>query len=257
MSYFPPSLQTLRDKLASGTPVIGIWSLIPSPSLTEVIGMAGMDFQILDREHGFYDLSALEAGIRACESAGCTPLVRMSGANPADIQVMLDLGAQGILVPQLTSAEAAGQFLRSLRFAPSGTRGLNPFTRAGQYGAGGMPDDTSLSGVLIENSSLYSQMDDLLALPDLDFVYLGVYDMSLSLGVPGDTDHPYVQAFVKDAIVRARAAGKSVGVIAKTEEEIRRFVDMGANMIIYGVDTFVIRRAMAEAVGFLRASVRG
>ena len=245
---------SLRQKLASGAPVIGIWSLIPSPTLAEVIGLAGMDFQILDREHGFYDLAALEGSIRACEAAGCAPLVRMSGPNPADIQVMLDLGAHGILVPQLTSAEDAGQFLRALRFGPQGTRGLNPFTRAGRYGAGGMPDNTALSGVLIENTALYAQMDTLLALSDLDFVYLGAYDMSVSLGVPGETSHPHVLSFVTDAIQRARAAGKAVGVMAKTEAEIRQFTELGANLIVYAVDTFVIHRAMAEAVAFLRGA---
>ena len=246
----------LRQKLASGEPVIGIWSLIPSPILAEVIGQAGMDFQILDREHGVYDLPALENSIRSCEAAGCAPLVRMAGPQAADIQLTLDIGAHGILVPQLTSASAATEFLRALRFGPAGTRGLNPFTRAGRYGAAAIPEGQPLSGVLIENTALYAQIDDLLALPDLDFVYLGVYDMSVSLGVPGQTDHPSVSAFVADATAKVRTANKSVGVMAKTEIEMRRFVDMGANMIVYAVDTFVISRAMSQAVQFLRPSAK-
>ncbi len=243
--------QTLRQKLAAKTPVVGIWSLIPSPTLAEIVGQAGMDFQILDCEHGFYDLPALESSIRASEAAGCAPLVRMSGPSPAAIQSVLDLGAQGIVMPQLKSAEAARDFLRSLRFGPEGTRGLNPFTRAGGYGQVKMPEDSALSGVLLENRELYEHLDELLALPSLDFVYLGVYDMSAALGVAGEVDHPAVTAFVADAILRAHRAGKTVAVMAKTEAEVAWFLEMGAGMIVYAVDTYVISRALREAVGFL------
>ncbi len=249
------NLPNLRQKLASGTPVVGIWSLVPSPTLAEIIGQAGMDFQILDCEHGFYDLPALESSIRASEAAGCAPLVRLADPRQSGIQSALDLGAAGLLMPQLSSASAADEFLRGLKFGPAGTRGLNPFTRAGGYGQKQMPDDAPLSGVLLENRALYGQLDALLALPDLDFVYLGVYDMSVSLEVPGDVDHPEVAAFVADATARTRAAGKSVAVMAKTEAEVVRSVEMGANMIVYAVDTFVFSRALHEAIRFVRSAV--
>ena len=245
--------QTLRQKLAAQTPVIGIWSLIPSPTLAEIVGLAGMDFQILDCEHGFYDLPALENSIRASEAVGCAPLVRMADPNPAMVQSVLDLGVQGILMPQLSSCEAVERFLRCLRFGPQGTRGLNPFTRAGGYGQVKMPEASALSGVLLENRALYEHLDALLTLP-VDFVYLGVYDMSVSLGVPGEVNHPAVRAFVADAADRTRRAGKTVAVMAKTESEVMEAVELGAGMIVYAVDTYILSRALGEAVAFLRPS---
>ena len=239
-------------KLAAGAPVLGIWSLIPSPILSEIIGSAGLDFQILDMEHGVYDLTSLDAGIRASEAAGCSPLVRVPGADGFAIQSVLDLGAHGVVVPQIADFEAARDAVEKCKFAPSGTRGFNPFTRGGGYdpskGQSKFDNDWGLTSLIIENVRAWEELEQILGIDELDMVYLGVYDMSVALGCAGQIDDPRIIDFVERATKQARDAGKAVGVMVKTREEMKRALDLGANVLVYAVDTFVIHRAMAQGV---------
>jgi 4-hydroxy-2-oxoheptanedioate aldolase len=236
----------LKEKLKTGRAVLGLWNIIPSAAICEAIGIQGFDFQILDLEHGMFDVSSLEACARACELTGSSPLVRVHGPDDhSSIQSALDLGVHGIIVPQVKDSVCATQALSSTLFAPKGRRGFNPFTRAGKYLpsgslAPGLTDDFSLRSVIVETQTAYDDLDRILSIPELDIVYLGVYDMSVALGCRGDFDHPLIQNFLKTSIPRIRAAGKSAGVMAKTSAEIATFVKLGVNFIVAGVDTQMI-----------------
>lgn len=242
----------LKHKLAQGEAVFGIWSLIPSAPLSEVMASAGLDFQILDMEHGVYDLASLDAGVRACEAAGCSPMVRVPGANPFAVQSALDLGAHGVVVPQIADCAAAKIALEQQKFAPRGTRGFNPFTRGGGFdpakNASRLDNDFALTCLIIESPRAYDELDEILALPDLDMIYLGVYDFSVALGCPGQMDDPRLEEFVVAATRKARDKGKAVGALVKSKTEMERFLNLGANVLVYAVDTFVIHRAISGAV---------
>jgi 4-hydroxy-2-oxoheptanedioate aldolase len=252
----------LKVKLARGQPVLGIWSIIPSPMVVEILGQAGLDFQILDMEHGVFDLGTLENCVRACEAAGCSPLVRVPGWNPFTIQSVLDLGAHGILVPQICDEQTARAAVCGTKFAPTGTRGYNPFTRAALYNpsstaqVGKLHNSFGLAGVIVENESAYQALDAILGITDLDMIYLGVYDMSLALGCQGDVAHPRVQAFVEHSARNIRRAGKAVGMMVKSRSEIDKALRLGANVLAYAVDTHLIYRAGSEAVSFLREALQ-
>jgi 4-hydroxy-2-oxoheptanedioate aldolase len=254
------AVNLLKSKLASGQVVFGIWSIIPSPILSEVIGHAGMDFQILDGEHGlFTDLQALDNAIRASESAGCAPIVRSPGLDQYFVQSALDLGAHGIVIPQVAGYAQAETAAKLTKYGPAGVRGFNPFTRAGGYGfvprgeTSRQDDEFVFSGVNIENLSAYRELDRIVAIPGLDMLYLGIYDMSIALGCAGDTNHPKVNEFVEVAARKIRDAGKVVGLLVKNEAEIRKYLGLGANLMVWWVDTFVIHRAFSEAVGLFRS----
>src|SRR5512144_2378088 len=122
----------LRAKLAAGRTLAGIWSLIPSAPLVGTLAASGFDFVILDAEHGAYDFATLDGAITACEDGGASPLVRAPGADAFFIQRALDLGADGVVVPQVADADAAARAIGMMHFAPAGTRGYNPFTRGGR-----------------------------------------------------------------------------------------------------------------------------
>lgn len=244
----------VREKLASGKPVLGMWSIINSPMMSEIAASAGLDFQILDMEHGSFDVGSLDASIRSCEGIGCSPMVRVSGLHPTEIQTCLDLGAHGIVVPQVKDHRAAEEAVKATRYAPAGTRGFNPFTRAGGY-AGAitaqtpkLKDGFGVTSIIIENRSAFDELDSILQIPGLDMVYLGVYDMSVALGCAGDTKHPSVTRFVESAIPRIRKAGKAAGMMVTDPGEMSRCLDMGASFLVYGVDSFIVREAMAMAV---------
>ena len=242
----------IKEKLKSGLPVLGIWNIIPSPTICEVIGLQKFDFQILDLEHGLFDVSTLESCIRACELTNSSPLVRVHGTDDhASVQTALDLGAHGIIVPQVGDAAQTREALASTLFAPKGKRGFNPFTRAGKYlpsavAAPGLTDDFAMRSIIVETKTAFEDLDQILKLPELDLVYLGVYDMSVALGCKGHLDHPLIQDFLKSSIPRIRAAGKSAGVMAKTPSEISSFLKLGVNFIVCGVDTQMIAASAAS-----------
>jgi len=251
----------LKTKLSTETAVLGTWVIIPSPILAEIFGVAGLDFQILDMEHGVFDLQALDNSIRACESAGCSPLVRVPGVAAFTIQSVMDLGAHGVVIPQVPDERAALTAVRCMKYAPEGTRGYNPFTRAAYYSnpatndVGKLNNGFGFASVIVESESALNALDGILAVPGLDMVYLGVYDMAVALGCKGDTSHPRIVEFVESAVARIRRAGKAAGMMVKTQTEMKRALALGANFLVLAVDTFIVYRAVSEAVQQFRSVV--
>lgn len=250
----------LKTALAAGRPVLGTWALIPCPAVHEIFGIAGMDFQILDMEHGPYDLPAVEAGIRACEAVSCSPLVRVPAIDGSVIQSVLDLGAHGIVVPHVENEEDVKAMLAYMRFPPSGSRGFNPFTRAARYTptatqAGKLQDDFPLSCAIVESVDACGRIDVIADVPGLDVVYIGAYDLSVSMGKAGDVRHPDVLRLIDQSVRAIRKTGKAAGMMVRTEDEMSAALSMGAKMLAWGVDTDLIRMAAAGPVGAFRANV--
>ena len=248
------AINVLKTKLAAGQAVLGVWSIIPSPVVVEIFALGGMDFAILDMEHGIFDVSGLDGCIRAVEAAGGVPLVRVPGVNPSAAQWALDLGAHGIVAPQVNNAGEAETVVRMAKYAPRGTRGYNPFTRAAQYAnppdncSGKLSNDFSLTCVIIESESALADIDAICATPGLDVVYMGIYDLAVALGCDGNTRHPRVTAIVDSSIQRIRAAGKAAGMMVRSQQDIAAALALGANFLVYAVDTSIIRDAVVRAV---------
>jgi len=248
------TINPLKKKLASGQAVMGVWSIIPSPVVVELFALGGIDFTILDMEHGIFDVGAIDTCVRACEAAGAVPLVRIPGLNPSAAQWALDLGAHGIVVPQVIDADEAETVVKMAKYAPIGNRGYNPFTRAANYAnppnnrSGKLNNDFSLTCVIIENESALADMDRICATPSLDVIYIGIYDLSVALGCEGDTRHPRVTSVVESAIAKIRAAGKAAGMMVRSQQDITKALGLGANFLVYSVDTYIIREAVTCAV---------
>lgn len=241
----------LRSKLAQGATLAGIWSIIPHAQLVGALATAGFDFVILDCEHGGYDFATLEAGIAACENAGAAALVRTPGPDAFFVQRALDLGADGILVPQVADAATAERAVAMAHFAPEGTRGYNPFTRGGRYGLAPQPKlarGWPFTGVLVESPAAAEALQRIVALPRLDLVYLGVFDYSVALGIPGQVDDPRVREFVLRATRIAREAGKAVATTAMGASQVEWLTGSGVNVMLYGTDTWLIGRAAKDGL---------
>lgn len=251
-------MSSLKRKLSAGRPVLGMWSVVASPTMVEIGALAGLDFQILDLEHGAFDLGILENAIRACDAAGGAPLVRVPDLRPSTFQPVLDLGARGVVVPQVRSAADAEAAVVAAKYPPRGRRGYNPFVRAGGYSnpsgrrGGKLDDDFGLVCVIIENREAFEDLEAIVAVPDLDVLYLGVYDMSLALGCGGDTRHPDVTAFVRRASAVVRAAGKTVGLMVRNADDTAAALDLGAKFLVHGVDGDVFHRAVGDQVAAFR-----
>ena len=246
-----PAVNWVKDKLRAGTPVFGTWRIVRSATVAEIGAAAGLDFQILDMEHGPYDLPSLEAEIRACELHRCSPLVRVPDTRPSAVQNVLDLGAHGVVTPQVKDYESALAAAQAARFAPGGIRGFNPFTRAGGFGTGRgsrLDNGFGLTSIIIENKTALADLDRILGIEHLDMLYLGVYDMSVALGCMGKMDHPDLLRFVDSSVPRIRKAGKSAGLMVRDRKDIDTYLKMGVDFFVYRVDSQVIHQAISEGV---------
>jgi 4-hydroxy-2-oxoheptanedioate aldolase len=251
----------LKEKIRSGQAVMGTWCIVASAVNAEIGALAGLDFQIFDLEHGVFDLESLGNSIRACEGARSAPLVRVPDLNPSIFQSVLDMGAHGVVVPRITSAEDAMRAVQYAKYPPAGVRGYNPFTRAANYAApasnqqGKLHNDYTLLGVIIENRQAYADLSRILAIPEIDVIYLGIYDMSLALGCQGDTQDKRVTGFVEDAARQVLAGGKAVGMMVRSRAEIVLALRLGARFLVYDVDSHILYRAIHDAVGEFAAAL--
>ena len=204
-----------KEKLLLGETVVGIWSIIPSAMVTEILASAGLDFIILDMEHGAFDTIAVADSIRAIPEQYCTPLVRVPKIDPQLIQRVLDMGAQGIVAPHIRTKEDVIDFVSTAILYPEGKRGFNPFTKCGEYLGKAQTryyrNDFPLLIGIIENLEAYKNLDDILAVKGVDAWYLGVYDLSCAVGYPGQLDHPEVIEIMNDIKLRILRAGLKVG----------------------------------------------
>lgn len=246
---------TFKSRLLKFESVLGVWSILPDANILEMIGLAGFDFVIIDFEHGNHDISSLSNSVRACENTGCSPLVRTPGLDYNLSQIVLDIGAQGIIFPQIKSSAEARLAINYMNYIPDGSRGFNPFTRAGIYGHSSLGSFSSsqknnygVSSVIIENHESYKELDAILEIPNLDMIYLGVYDMSVALECKGDISNKLVQNFIDTTVSKIRKAGKVAALMVKDQVQIKKYQDMGASCFVYTVDSFIIQNAFIDCV---------
>jgi 2-keto-3-deoxy-L-rhamnonate aldolase RhmA len=192
--------------LALGTHVGGI----ADPQIVEIIGLAGFDAAFIDMEHTTYDLHDVQLAVMAAERVGITPIVRTPGFDPAFILRLLDMGVQGIQVPHVSSAETAREAVKAVRYPPLGERGMAAGSRAADYGRIPLVEHMAQSNgeillaCMIEDTAAVERIDEIAAVDGVDLLAVGPSDLSRSLGVSGQPDHPRLVA----AIDRVREAVK-------------------------------------------------
>ncbi len=188
----------VKSLLASGDVACGAGLTIMSPALVELIGLAGFDFVILDEQHGWMNPESVADMIRASENAGLTPMVRVPEIHSPTVGKFLDLGAQGIVFPNVNNDADARRAIASVRYEPLGTRGSCPTVRAADYSITDWLQHYQASNreiftlLLIESRAGFDNLESILEVEGIDSVLLGPFDLSSSLGVPGQLDHPEV-----------------------------------------------------------------
>ena len=247
----------LKSRLKRGDAVVGTWSIIPSPVTAEIIGKAGLDFIIFDQEHGPVGLETLQTMVMACKNENCTAIVRVPDIKLDRIQNVLDIGAQGIQVPNVEDAQACKRFISYAKYPPEGVRGFSPFTRAGGYiGATAQSlmqskNDALLTVANIEGPQAIDRANEITSVPGLDVVFVGLFDLSKALGIPGDIENPLVIEGLKNVIEVCQRNGVAVGTIATSLEMLRYFQGLGVTYLVYWVDCAVLSNAYAEIKGGL------
>ena len=248
----------LKQKLISGETTIGTWIVVPSQTNVEIFSSAGLDFVIIDQEHGPINFETAQAMCSSCELHGTSPLMRIGDINKAFIQNALDIGAHGIQIPNIESKTDANRVIEYSKYPPMGDRGLSPYTRAGNFDAKNAKaltdkaNENTLVVFNIEGKGAIENLDEILEVKDFDVIFVGLFDLSKSLGIPGDVNNPLVLNNLQEIINKSKQAKKSVGTIATSHDTVKTFRDMGANYLVYKVDCDVMRDAYHEVVNIIK-----
>ena len=241
--------------------VLGTFVEVGAPALVEILGLAGFDFAVIDCEHAAFSGELVGQLIRAAEAAAISPVVRIRRNDPEAVLEALDLGAAGLHIPQIDTPEAALRAVRASKFPPLGCRGFNPFVRAAHYGTTSVEefrqtsDEDTLVVLHIEARESIEKIAEIVAVPGFDVAFLGPYDLSQTLGIPGEVTHPRVREAMHSIVRAAEPYGVAVGCFANTPEQAQIWLREGVSYLTYSVDSWLFldacRRAR-EIVGRLR-----
>lgn len=244
--------QSFRDRLHAGETLIGPFQMIDSAAVAEIAGLAGYDFTILDQEHGPLTAETTLGLCAAAERGGASPVVRVRANDPPEIQRALDVGADAVEIPQIESQADAEAAVAAARFDPIGERGLSPYVRAGGYKGGAEYTDRQNEHVTVivhvEGQAGVDAYDDIVAIDGLDVVFLGPYDLSQSLGIPGQVHDDRVTDLMDDLCDRADDAGTVVGTYADDPDMANRWIEAGAQFVAIYVDAPTLLDAYRDLI---------
>ena len=233
-------IREFKVKIKNGA-VYGLFSKTNDPGMIECIGYAGFDYIILDLEHGPNSVETLQGLIRAAQVSNILPIVRVKENNDSIIGEVLDIGAAGIQVPQVKSRVDAQRVVNLARFAPDGMRGICRFVRAAQYSSMDRFEyfkaaNEALVIIQLEGDEAINNLDEILDVKGIDIVFIGLYDLSQSLGIPGQINHPSVYKAMKKIINKCTDKGIYTGTFTDTIENVTKWKNSGVQYIAYSVD---------------------
>ena len=226
---------------------IGCWCSLANPSTTEVLGLAGFDWLLLDGEHAPNDVTTFVPQLLALKDSPSAPVVRPPWNDTVIIKRLLDAGFWNFLIPFVESADEARRAVAATRYPPAGVRGVSVSQRQNRYGT--VPDflaranDNIAVTVQIESRPGLAAVDAIAAVDGVDGVFVGPSDLAAALGHLGNAAHPDVQQAIRHLFERTKAHGKACGILTPVEAEARRYIEWGADFIAVGSDLGLFRSA--------------
>lgn len=240
---------TVKEKVFRGEPSIGAMLQFPSPELVELYALLGFEWIFIDAEHGplgYYECQTL---VRACDAFGLMSLVRVPKLDYSLISKYLETGAQGVAVPHIKTVADAEAVVQAARYYPAGRRGWDAgASRSSDYNLRGSPldyfarsNESIMVALWIEDVEGIENLDAILQVPGVDVINFGIGDLSFSMGLPGQFDHPAVQRAVAEGRRKVVQAGKLLIGEAADAESTRRLIDQGARLISTMVNAMLAR----------------
>ncbi|MFT4210781.1 MAG: HpcH/HpaI aldolase/citrate lyase family protein [Microbacterium sp.] len=240
---------TFRDRLAGASrPLAGIWVCSASPLVAEICAGSGMDWTLIDMEHSPNSLESVLVQLQAVAAYPIAPVVRVPFADTVTIKQVLDLGAQNLLVPMVSSADQARQLVEAVRYPPRGRRGVGSalarsarWNRVDDY----LQDADAHVSLFVQVETLagVEAAGEIAAVDGVDGVFVGPSDLAASMGLLGQQTHPDVVAAVHRAFDAVRTTGTPVGVNAFDPGAAQAYVDAGASFLLVGADVAILARA--------------
>lgn len=260
-NFSAPRLRSisLRRKLHQCGRVFGTFMEIPSPAVVELLGLAGFDFVVVDGEHGPFDNGDIEYMVRAGFAADISVVVRVAENHTARAAQPLDWGAAGVQIPHISGMECARNAVRATKYHPIGERGIQPYVRAASYRTfstadylAGANEDTLLVAQ-VEGVEGVRNLESLLALDGIDVVFIGPYDLSQSLGIPGQVTDRRVKHAVADAVRLASMAGKWIGTFCDDVQTALAYSRIGVSYLTVSIDASIFLTGARALIEKLRS----
>lgn len=253
---------SLKSRLSRSELTIGSWVTLGHPSIAEIMAVAGFDWLVLDMEHSVLELSEVQSIIQVLDAKQCPAIVRLTSNHPDQIKRVMDAGATGVMVPMIKSAAEAKAAVDGVYYPPRGQRGVG-LARAQGYGNSFQAyrqwlDENAVIVVMIEHVDAVKAIDSILAVPGIDAYIIGPYDLSGSMGRPGDLNHPDVQAAIAQVLEAGRRANKPGGihVIEPDLEALQQRIQAGFNFLGYGLDIRILDSICRTHLQSIRATLK-
>ena len=246
----------IKDMLTAGRVAIGTWHTVCSIEVAEALAALGFDWIAIDMEHGSADVAYAEQAFIAFERHGAAPFVRLPAADPILARRMLDAGAHGLLVPVVEDARSFAEFARHCFYPPEGRRGvaLERFNRWGEDFSAYLRDFRPVLVPMVETRKGVAVADALAALPQVDALFFGPYDLSADLGDPGNFTTPQFRAALDAVKSTCAKHSKAAGghQVAPDPAELQARIAEGFRFVAYGTDVLAMRHALAGIKGIAR-----
>lgn len=248
----------LKEKLETNKQTIGTWNIIDSTMVVDVIASSGIDFIVIDAEHGSISYETAQAMISICEGYNVTPIMRVGEINESLILRALDIGSHGVQLPNITTIEDAKKFVQFAKYPPLGVRGFSPYTKAGLYDVSNgqkMPaiaNENTLLIANVEGEEGIKNLQEIVEVDGIDVIFIGLFDMSKSLGIAGDVQNPRVMEKLDEAIEVIHKNGKKVGSIASNLDMLEVLKKKKIDYLTYSVDTGMIKESYTNMINKFR-----
>ncbi len=247
----------IRKRVLNGETLIGTFLNLGSPAVTEIAGLAGFDWVLIDREHGAGDENDLLHQLRALAPSKTSPIVRVASNDPVLFKRALDLGAAGIMVPWVNSANEARAAVLAMRYPPRGIRGVSSSVRAAAYGRDAknyfdQADENLLTIVQIETPQAVDQAEKIAAVDGVDVLFIGPADLTAGLGIPSQLDHPEFKAACDKILAACKNSGKQAGILLKDISRAQKALATGFRFLAFSSDIAFLTTGMQSALTTLK-----
>jgi len=249
---------SLKNKLKTQTVTIGSWITLGHPAIAEIMAKSGFDWLTVDMEHSAITLHQAQQLVQIIELAGCVPLVRVGENNPNSIKRAMDTGAHGVIVPSVNSKEDAARAVHAVKYPPLGTRGVG-LARAQGYGMEFEKykewlNKESVVVVQIESIQAVQNLKEILRVKGVDAFIVGPYDLSGSMGRPGDFNHPDMTSALKRIMKASERLRIPAGfhVIPPDVDALLAKIKEGYKFLAFSLDTLFLGQSCKKAVEFAK-----
>jgi len=255
-------MKGLKKRLAAGETLSGCWLNLGSPLTAEIVGLSGFDWVLLDLEHGAGEPKDLLHQLQALSNTAAAPVVRVESVAKQRIHRVLDVGAEGVMCPQIKTVEDAATAVKGMHYPPFGHRGVAKMVRATGFGknfdAYVANTQADIVGIIqIETAEALENVESIAAIDGVDVLFIGPADLTMSLGIFGQLDHPLFTEALEKIITAAKNAGKATGILIFDPKDFEAYQAMGIQLIACGSDaTFVANGAseLAKKLNHMKTS---